>query len=76
MRAVITGARGFVGPHLAAHLEAQGDVVTGLDFAGPERFDVTDADGVRGHLDAIAPEVRGDTVLIITVTHGADAPLY
>ena len=57
MRAVITGARGFVGPHLAAHLEAQGDVVTGLDFAGPERFDVTDADGVRGHLDAIAPEV-------------------
>lgn len=57
MRAVVTGARGFVGPHLIAHLEAHGDEVTGLDFAGPERFDVTDADGVREHLGAASPEV-------------------
>ena len=57
MRAVVTGARGFVGPHLIAHLEAHGDEVTGLDFAGPERFDVTDADAVREHLGAAAPEV-------------------
>ena len=57
MKAVITGARGFVGPHLAAHLEAEGDEVTGLDFAGPERFDVTDAAGVRVHLEAAGPEV-------------------
>lgn len=57
MRAVITGARGFVGPYLTEHLEAHGDLVTGLDFSGPERFDVTDAEGVREHLAAVAPEI-------------------
>ncbi|MFM7061347.1 MAG: NAD-dependent epimerase/dehydratase family protein [Actinomycetes bacterium] len=57
MRAVVTGARGFVGPHLTEHLEANGDEVTGLDAAGPERFDVTDADGVRDHLADASPEV-------------------
>lgn len=57
MRAVVTGSRGFVGPHLLAHLEAEGDEVTGLDFAGPERFDVTDAAAVRTHLGTAAPEV-------------------
>jgi hypothetical protein len=31
---------------------------------------------IRSAWDAIAPEVRGDTVLIITVTQGADAPIY
>ncbi|MFM7617881.1 MAG: NAD-dependent epimerase/dehydratase family protein [Actinomycetes bacterium] len=57
MRAVVTGSRGFVGPHLLAHLEAEGDTAIGLDFAGPERFDVTDADAVRSHLGEAAPEV-------------------
>jgi GDP-4-dehydro-6-deoxy-D-mannose reductase len=53
----VTGARGFVGPHLIAHLEASGDAVTGLDRRGPEPFDVTDADAVRGALQRVQPDV-------------------
>jgi GDP-4-dehydro-6-deoxy-D-mannose reductase len=57
LRAAVTGARGFVGPHLIAHLEASGDAVTGLDRRGPEPFDVTDADAVRGALQRVQPDV-------------------
>lgn len=40
MRALITGATGFVGPHLLAHLESEGDVVTGIGHAnGPDLLD-------------------------------------
>ena len=35
MRALVTGASGFVGRHLVAHLEAEGDTVVGLDRNGP-----------------------------------------
>ena len=40
LRALITGATGFVGPHLAAHLESEGDDVTGIGHAdGPDLLD-------------------------------------
>jgi len=40
MRALITGATGFVGPHLATHLESEGDDVTGIGHAnGPDLLD-------------------------------------
>lgn len=40
MRALITGATGFVGPHLAAHLAEQGDDVTGVGHHdGPDLLD-------------------------------------
>ncbi|MGH1492950.1 MAG: GDP-mannose 4,6-dehydratase [Acidimicrobiales bacterium] len=43
MRALITGVRGFVGPHLHAHLSECGDEVVGLDLnSGP---DLRDGDG-------------------------------
>ncbi len=58
MRALVTGASGFVGRHLVAHLEAEGDTVIGLDRNGPEPTDITDADAVRervvdAHPDAV-----------------------
>lgn len=40
MRALVTGAGGFVGPHLVGHLEAAGDAVVGLDVDhGPDLRD-------------------------------------
>lgn len=66
MKAVVTGARGFVGPHLVEHLEACGDDVLGLDRHGPNAFDVTDADAVHDSLEAAFhdtfPDARPDVV--------------
>src|SRR3954465_15473970 len=47
MRAVITGASGFVGGHLVEHLAASGDLVVGLSASGrwPKGL---------GHLDRLA----------------------
>jgi GDP-4-dehydro-6-deoxy-D-mannose reductase len=52
VRALVTGARGFVGPYLSAHLESQGDEVVGL---GPE-VDITDADAIRAAVAAARPD--------------------
>jgi GDP-4-dehydro-6-deoxy-D-mannose reductase len=57
VKVAVTGARGFVGPHLLAHLEASGDEVLPLDRHGPEPFDVTDADAVHERLREAQPEV-------------------
>jgi GDP-4-dehydro-6-deoxy-D-mannose reductase len=57
MRATVTGARGFVGPHLVAHLRAQGDDVTEMDVAGPVRIDVTDADTTLACIRDAQPDV-------------------
>jgi GDP-4-dehydro-6-deoxy-D-mannose reductase len=73
MKAVITGAGGFVGQTLVGHLEECGDEVVGLDRAGGP--DITDSAAVR---DAIARH-RPDAVYhLAAVTHiGAswDSPL-
>jgi GDP-4-dehydro-6-deoxy-D-mannose reductase len=57
MRVAVTGARGFVGPHLVAHLEACGDDVLALDRHGSDPFDVTDAEAVQARLTDARPEV-------------------
>ena len=57
MRAVVTGARGFVGPYLTAHLRSEGDDVVEMDLAGPVAVDVTDADSVLGAITDAGPEV-------------------
>ena len=73
MKALVTGAGGFVGQTLVAHLEAAGDEVVGLDRAGGP--DITDGAAVR---EAFARH-RPDAVYhLAAVTHiGAswDAPL-
>lgn len=56
MKAVVTGARGFVGPHLVDHLESNGDEVTGLDRRGPTPCDVTDPEAVRDALADTKPD--------------------
>ncbi len=57
MRAVVTGARGFVGEHLVAHLDSMGDDVTSLDRTGPDPIDVTDGDRLVERLGALRPDV-------------------
>lgn len=55
MRALITGAGGFVGPHLAAHLRACGDELTALDLNnGP---DLRDGDRWAKQFEEIRPDV-------------------
>lgn len=56
MKAAVTGARGFVGPHLIAHLESSGDEVVGLDRRGPMPCDVTDAEAVHDALSDARPD--------------------
>jgi GDP-4-dehydro-6-deoxy-D-mannose reductase len=54
MRALVTGARGFVGRWLCAHLEEHGDDVVAIDH----EVDVTDGDAVaRALIDADADAV-------------------
>ncbi len=56
MRALVTGATGFVGPHLLAHLHACGDdVLTPGDQSSS--FDITDRSLVLEAFDAHRPEV-------------------
>ena len=54
MKALITGAAGFVGRHLTDHLESHGDEVVGVDRErGP---DLLDADGWKTLLDSLRPD--------------------
>jgi GDP-4-dehydro-6-deoxy-D-mannose reductase len=56
MRALVTGASGFVGRHLVAHLEAEGDTVIGRDRLGPDPTDITDAAAVHERVAAAQPD--------------------
>jgi GDP-4-dehydro-6-deoxy-D-mannose reductase len=52
VRALVTGANGFVGTWLRKYLEDQGDEVTGIDH----EVNVTDGAAVRAAVTAVAPE--------------------
>jgi GDP-4-dehydro-6-deoxy-D-mannose reductase len=56
MRALVTGASGFVGPYLVEHLRAQGDDVTAIDRHGEHPVDVTDPNGLDDVMGLSAPE--------------------
>ena len=53
MKALVTGAHGFVGPYLTAHLESAGDEVVGVD----QDVDITDPDAVRARFADEMPDV-------------------
>jgi GDP-4-dehydro-6-deoxy-D-mannose reductase len=55
MRALVTGASGFVGRHLVAHLRAEGDDVVGVDRAAGG-IDIADEAAVRSCVADAAPE--------------------
>src|SRR5262245_3972839 len=52
VKALVTGAGGFVGAHLVSHLRDLGDYVTALD----REVDVTDGAGITRAIDAQQPE--------------------
>ncbi|MEO6629094.1 MAG: GDP-mannose 4,6-dehydratase [Aquihabitans sp.] len=56
MKALVTGASGFVGCHLVAHLKASGDEVIGVDRES-DGVDITDAAALGRLFDEIQPEV-------------------
>lgn len=56
MKALVTGANGFVGRHLVAHLRAMGDDVTTTDRHGGGP-DLLDADGWSEVMEATRPEI-------------------
>jgi GDP-4-dehydro-6-deoxy-D-mannose reductase len=53
-KVLITGASGFVGGHLTAHLEAAGDEVVGIDRI-PHGIDITDAAQIREVIAEVKP---------------------
>lgn len=55
-KVLVTGAHGFVGRHLVAHLEAAGDDVTGIDRSH-DGLDITDAPAVEHVVCDVAPTV-------------------
>jgi GDP-4-dehydro-6-deoxy-D-mannose reductase len=70
MKAVVTGADGFVGRHLVAHLRACGDEITTIDHRGVHPVDVTDGEAIRGALVTARPEV---VYHLAAISHVGDA---
>lgn len=73
MKALITGAGGFVGQALTRHLEASGDTVIGLDRAGGP--DITDQAAVREAIDRHGPDAVYHLAAVTHIGASWDAPL-
>ena len=71
MKALITGAGGFVGPYLTAHLESCGDEVVGTDLEA----DVTNAEGIRAAFLDARPDVVYHLAAASHVGTSWDAPV-
>jgi GDP-4-dehydro-6-deoxy-D-mannose reductase len=57
VRALVTGASGFIGRHLVAHLRQVGDEVIASDRTGPGGADLADADQARRLVAGARPDV-------------------
>jgi GDP-4-dehydro-6-deoxy-D-mannose reductase len=66
VRVLVTGAEGFVGTHLIAHLEESSDEVRGVD----REHDVTSAASMREVFEDLRPEV---TYHLAALTHVGDS---
>jgi GDP-4-dehydro-6-deoxy-D-mannose reductase len=71
VRAIVTGASGFVGAHLVRHLESAGDEVAGLDRG----VDVTDPEAVRSFFARHRPEAVYHLAAVSHVGSSWSAPL-
>jgi GDP-4-dehydro-6-deoxy-D-mannose reductase len=73
VKALVTGAGGFVGQALVAHLEAAGDEVVGIDHVtGP---DITDPAGVRAAVDRHRPDAVYHLAAVTHIGASWEAPL-
>ena len=73
MKALVTGAGGFVGQALVAHLGAAGDEVAGLDRVGGP--DITDAGAVRRMVEEHRPDAVYHLAAVTHIGASWDAPL-
>jgi GDP-4-dehydro-6-deoxy-D-mannose reductase len=81
MRVAVTGADGFVGRHLCAHLAAQGDAV--LALRGPQppgaptegAVEITDERALAAALEPFAPDAIVHLAGVSSVAHSHEAPL-
>jgi GDP-4-dehydro-6-deoxy-D-mannose reductase len=71
VRALVTGAGGFVGPYLLDHLRASGDEVGGTDL----EVDITDPASIRRALEEARPEVVYHLAALSHVGTSWDAPV-
>jgi GDP-4-dehydro-6-deoxy-D-mannose reductase len=71
VRALVTGAGGFVGPYLLDHLRASGDDVGGTDL----EVDITDPASIRAALEEARPEVVYHLAALSHVGTSWDAPV-
>jgi GDP-4-dehydro-6-deoxy-D-mannose reductase len=74
MRAVVTGASGFVGRELVRHLRESGDEVIELDRASGG--DVTDPDAMRQAMAGARPEAVYHLAAVSHVPESWSAPLH
>jgi GDP-4-dehydro-6-deoxy-D-mannose reductase len=74
VKALITGAGGFVGRHLVTHLEENGDEVAVLDHEGDQPVDVTDGAAVTKRIGEQEPEVVYHLAAVSHVGQSWDAP--
>jgi GDP-4-dehydro-6-deoxy-D-mannose reductase len=73
VKALVTGAGGFVGTALTAHLQSAGDEVVGIDHAsGP---DITDPAGVRDVVERHRPDAVYHLAAVTHIGASWDAPL-
>jgi GDP-4-dehydro-6-deoxy-D-mannose reductase len=77
MRVAVTGADGFVGRHLCAHLAARGDEVLAMPGpvpASPSGIDVLDGAALRARLAPFRPEALVHLAGVSSVARSHEAP--
>jgi GDP-4-dehydro-6-deoxy-D-mannose reductase len=75
MRALVTGAGGFVGRHLVAHLHARGDDVRTFDRESTPSLDVTDPLAVEEAITSTKPHAIYHLAALSHVGESWDAPV-